>query len=73
MSQPLGRHQGYRTGARTYIQKIAVARKDGHKGSEQNAIGIDLHGAVLIGHAELLETEYICRFLHSLRSVEMTD
>ena len=72
MSQPLSRHQGNRTCAGSNVQKSAVARKDGHKGTEQYAVGIDLHGAALIDDAELLETEYVCRFLHSLRSVEMT-
>ena len=68
----LSRHQGYCTRACTYIQKVAVFRKNGHEDTEQDAVGVDLHGTALVDDAELLETEYICRFLHSLRSVGMT-
>jgi hypothetical protein len=51
-------HEGNSACASSNIKKFAILGQYGHDSTKQNTIGIHLHGAALIHHFELLETEY---------------
>jgi hypothetical protein len=59
LAEALGGHQSYGTSAGTDIKKSAICRSERHGSTEQNAVGIYLHGATLIYYIEPLESEYL--------------